>query len=200
MSSSVVVHPKLTRRAVLASASGTLKGEDVYAGRLDAESALLRNGFWELHNAHLTVPERPTEKRALYRLPTSLTLDRIQESFAPPQTLSFWELPQFIATLESAGLSSLKHRMFFYRLLAQPLLLCAMVLLAAVFTPRSMRRGGTLAVVISGIVAGFILFMTNDVALTFGVSGTIPPFLAAWAPAIASLMLGVAALLQKEDG
>ena len=37
------------------------------------------------------------EHHAVYNLPTTLTVQRIKESFASPETLSFWALPGFIA-------------------------------------------------------------------------------------------------------
>ena len=76
-----------------------------------------------------------------YRIDTELTLDRIQESFASPETMSFWDLPEFIETLEAAGFSARKHRLHWHSILAGPLLLCAMVLIAATFSLRLTRRG-----------------------------------------------------------
>src|SRR3546814_3755319 len=61
-------------------------------------------------------------------------------SFASPEAMSFWELPEFIATLEAAGFSGHRHRLHYYTLLVYPLLLCSMVLIAAVFTLRVNRR------------------------------------------------------------
>ncbi|MDP9195178.1 MAG: LPS export ABC transporter permease LptG [Pseudomonadota bacterium] len=176
------------------------RGEDTYAGRLDAPAATLQDGLWKLQDVLVNIPGRTPEHRQAYSLPTVFTLDRIQESFAPPATLSFWELPRFIGIIENTGLSSLRHRMHFHSLLAQPLLFCAMVLLAAIFTPHSTRRGGVLSMIIGGIVAGFALYMIRNIASAFGSAGSVPPFMAAWSPTVASLLLGTAALLQKEDG
>jgi lipopolysaccharide export system permease protein len=52
----------------------------------------------------------------------------------------------------------------------------------------------------SGVAAGFALFVVSKVAQEFGQSGALPPVLAAWAPAVAGLMLAVALLLHLEDG
>lgn len=170
------------------------------AGRIDADSAQLNDGFWLIRDAWLHRSEGTQECLAEYRLPTDLSREGILESFASPQTLSFWELPEFIETLEKTGLSSVRHRLHYQALLAQPVLFCAMVLFAAAFSLRHTRRGGSLGLVASGIATGLAVFVLSDVTIAFGVTQTVPVILAAWAPAGIALLLGIAALLHLEDG
>jgi lipopolysaccharide export system permease protein len=129
-----------------------------------------------------------------------MTVARVQESFAPPDTLSFWALPGFIALLDHSGFSSIRHRLQFQTLLALPLLAGTMTLLAAGFSMRPSRRGGVAKMIASGVAAGFALFLVSKVAEEFGQSGALPAVLAAWAPAASGLMLSVALLLHLEDG
>ena len=82
------------------------------------------------------------ESFARIEMPTNLTARKIQDSFAAPETMSFWELPSFIRLLENSGFSALRHRLYFDALLARPLLFAAMVLIAASFSLRMQRRGG----------------------------------------------------------
>ncbi|MBM3555917.1 MAG: LPS export ABC transporter permease LptG [Alphaproteobacteria bacterium] len=176
------------------------QGGDRFVGRIDAKSARLEPGYWLLSDALITGPDRPPLRRAVHRVDTTLTLAQIQESFASPHTLSFWALPGFIATLEKAGFSGLRHRLHWHTMLALPLLLAAMVLLAAAFSLRMTRRGGTGLLVGAGALVGFIFYFLGDVVLALGQSGGLPAFLAAWAPTGIGLMLGIAALLHLEDG
>jgi len=169
-------------------------------GRLDARSAVLQPGFWELREVFYNRPGVPAEFLQRYELATDLTEQKIQDSFASPDTLSFWELPRFIETLEATGLSSVRHRMHWHTLLAQPVLFASMILLAGAFALRQVRRGGALMLVGTGIVAALLLFAVKDVVLALGLSGAVPVVLAAWAPAGVAAMLGTAALLHTEDG
>ena len=75
-----------------------------------------------------------------------------------------------------------------------------MVLIAATFSLRLTRRGGTGLLVLGGLIAGFLLFFLTDVVLALGMSGSIPVILAAWAPAGVFTLLGLAMLLHLEDG
>lgn len=168
--------------------------------RIDADSARLVPGAWELTNALIRKPGAPPETKALLRLPTELTQSRIEDSFASPNSLSFWQLSGFIKTLQAAGLSSVRHELYFQSLLAKPLLLAAMVLLAAVFGLRSTRQGGIFATIVSGLILGLLLYVLNDVIHTFAQTGGMPVVLAAWGPALVGLTAGAAALFHFEDG
>lgn len=54
--------------------------------------------------------------------------------------------------------------------------------------------------IISGLLAGFLLYFLSNFVFALGLSGKIPVLLAGWAPAGASMMLGIAMLLHLEDG
>lgn len=176
------------------------EGHDKFIGRVDAASARLETGHWNVTDAWLTAPERPARFESSYRIPTAMTAEQIQDSFASPLTISFWELPGFIRMLEAAGFSATRHRLHWHQLIATPVLLAAMVLIAATFSLRPHRRGGTGLLIISGIAVGFVLFFASSLVGALGQSATIPVALAAWTPAAVSTMLGIAMLLHLEDG
>ncbi len=169
--------------------------------RMEAERAVLEHGFWHLFEVWTYQPEQPARHDDESWFETDLTLTRIQDSFAPPETMSFWELPSFIATLETSGFSALRHRLHFHSLLAAPLLLCAMVLVAATFTLRmSNRRGGATQLVVGGVLTGFGVYVLADVVFALGLSGRVPVVLAAWTPSGVVTLLGLSMLLHLEDG
>ena len=171
-----------------------------FTGRIDAKTGLLANGQWVFEDVLLQDEGRRPVRQATYALPTSLTLDNLQDSFAAPETMSFWELPGFIGVLEEAGFSAQRHLLHFHALLASPILLCAMVLIAAAFSLRLTRRGGALTVAGGGIAAGFLTYFLTDVVFALGLSGRIPVELAAWSPAVVATLLGSAVIFHLEDG
>ena len=177
-----------------------LDGSDKLLTRIEAARATLANGSWHLENARNVRPDQLPEPPQLMNLPTDLTVNRVQESFASPDTLSVWALPDFIALLDRSGFSSIRHRLHFQALLALPLLAATMALVSAGFSMRPARRGGVAKMIGSGVAAGFALFVISKVAEEIGQSGALPVVLAAWAPAAAGLMLAVALLLHTEDG
>lgn len=176
------------------------EGKDTFVGRIDAESAKLEDGYWDISKAWISAPNKAARYVERFQQKTDLTLDKIQDSFASPETMSFWDLPAFIKTLEAAGFSGHRHRLYWHSLLAIPILLCAVVLIAATFCMRVSKNWNTSVMIVCGVASGFFLYFLKDVVYALGISDNIPVFLAAWTPAGVSLALGVASLLHLEDG
>lgn len=175
-------------------------GANKFAQRLDAEEAKLENGAWRMRNVLVTAPNVPSREQSEYSLPTDWTPTKIQDSFSPPETLSFWRLPGFIDLLDKAGFAATRHRVHWYSLLVMPVMLGAMVLIAASFSLRMARRGGVAPLIVGGILFSFFLFFMSDVIFAMGLSAVIPPVLAALTPTAITTLIGASVLLHIEDG
>lgn len=171
-----------------------------FVERLDAVNATLTPGMLTLSQVTRSRPGKPPESLPSYALPTSLTMEYIQDSFASPETMSFWRLPGFINILEEAGFSAIRHRLYFHTLLANPFLMAGMVWVAAVFSLRLPRRGKIGLLIVAGLITGFMLYFFTNLIHSIGAAGTLPIQLAAWAPALVMLMIGAVLLLHIEDG
>ncbi len=177
-----------------------------YLARIDAAGGELQAGKWVFSNAVIRKPpaangaSMPPETLPTYVLPTTLTPSKIEDSLAQPDSLSFWELPAFIDALERTGFSSTRHRQHYHALMAEPLLLVAMVLVAIVFMQRQLRQAQALPLLVGAVVSGVAVFILNNTVLAFGISGGIPTFLAAWAVPVAVTALALTMLLHLEEG
>ena len=171
-----------------------------FTARSDAPSAILVDGYWHIPGPFYALNDGSSRHMDSMRIPTDLTPNRIQESFAAPETTSFWDLPDFIASLEAVGFSAREHRLYWHRLLAMPLLFAAMLLIGAAFSLRMVRRGGTGFLIAGGLITGFGFYILSDVIFALGLSGRLPPPMAAWTPAGIAILLGVTTLLHLEDG
>lgn len=174
--------------------------------RIEAEAATLAPGEWVITGAKrwdLTAdnPERDALRSTdAIRLATDLTQDRIRNSFGEPSAVAFWTLPDHIASLETAGFSARSYRVWMQMQLALPLLLVAMVLIAAGFTMRHARFGKTGQMVLMALTGGFLIFFLRNFAQVLGENGQIPIALAAWGPPVAAAFLALGLLLHLEDG
>jgi lipopolysaccharide export system permease protein len=174
--------------------------EDRFLGRIDARSAALESGTWQLHDAWVSGPDGRPIHHATYPLTTTLTPSRIQESFASPDTMSFWDLPGFIQTAEQAGFSAARYTLYFDSLLVLPALFAAMVFMAASFSLRLARLGGMGRVVLYSALCGFGIYFFGQLAQALGISGALPIPLAAAAPSSAAILLGMTLVFHQEDG
>jgi lipopolysaccharide export system permease protein len=175
-------------------------GTGRFVDRVDAPLGRLLDGHWELEDAVRTSADGQREAQPRLRIATELTPDQIHESFARPESLSFWDLPAFIRSLHAVGFSAREHRLYWHGLLALPLVLCAMLLIGTSCSLRLVRRGGTGVLVAGGLAAGFLFYIFSDLVAAVGLSGRLPAALAAWTPAGVAVLLGMTTLLHIEDG
>jgi lipopolysaccharide export system permease protein len=172
----------------------------VFFERVEAARALLGNGRWELANVRVisTLDEPKAYESSV--LATNLELEQIRRSFTPAEQVSYWDLPDVILRTERAGLDATRYRLQQAALTARPLLMVAMILVAATVSLRFFRFGGVARMVLGGVVAGFVLYVATELAEDLGANGIIAPVTAAWLPAILGSLLGILALLHLEDG
>lgn len=173
--------------------------------RIEAEEATLEPGQWVLKNAKywdLTAPnpEVTATLQPQANLASELTRDRIRDSFGDPSSIPIWSLPGYITKLEQAGFSARSHRVWLQMEMALPLLLAAMVLVAAGFTMRHARFGKTGQMVLLALAGGFAIFFLRNFAQVLGDNGQIPVYLAAWSPPVAAILMSLGLLLHLEDG
>jgi lipopolysaccharide export system permease protein len=178
----------------------TFDGSGRFQQRIEAKSASLEDGYWQLDDARIYASGTPLVLADTYRLGTNLTLEQVRESFATPETVPFWQLPTYIEMADRAGLVAAGYRLQYHQLLARPFLLAAMVLLAASVSLRFFRFGGVQKMVLSGISAGFLLFVLSKITDDMSKSELMSPIAAAWAPVLVGGLTGFVALLFQEDG
>jgi lipopolysaccharide export system permease protein len=111
-----------------------------------------------------------------------------------------WELPRYIQSLERAGFAARSHQVWFQMQLALPLLMSAMVLIAAGFTMRHIRFGRTGLNVLIALLCGFGIFFLRNFGQVLGETGQVPVMVAAWAPPLAATLFALGLLLHLEDG
>lgn len=178
--------------------SYTPNGE--FKERVEAATAELRNGRWELRNASVSAAGEVTQKFDTYVLATYLTPTQVRDSLASADSVPVWQLPGHIELAERAGLPASRFRLQLHSLLARPLLLAAMVLIAATVSLRVFRFGNVGRMILGGVGAGFLLYVISELAEDFGSAGIVAPAVAAWFPAIVALLFGTTVLLYQEDG
>jgi len=171
-----------------------------FAGRIDAKSAQLGDHVWQLDNAWVSGADGVPHHHDSYQIPTTLTPAQILDSFVSPEALSFWDLPSFIRAAQAAGFSPTRYRLYFFTLCALPALFAAMVFMAASFSLRPAREGGLAKAILLSIAAGFAVYFFQELTKALGRSGAVPVLLAATAPAIAAILLGMTLVFTREDG
>ncbi|MBU6457186.1 MAG: LPS export ABC transporter permease LptG [Bradyrhizobium sp.] len=178
----------------------TFDNDNQFKERIEAREATLEEGHWLFKSVRRYTLNAPPVDQDSFSLPTTLTAAQVRNSFSTPETVSFWQLPSYIRSSESSGFATAGYRLQYHKLIAQPFLLAAMVMVAASVSLRFFRFGGVQKMVLSGVGAGFLLYVLSKVTEDLSKAELMHPIAAAWLPVCVGGLTGFLALLYQEDG
>ena len=174
--------------------------DDQFKERIEAKQATLEEGHWLFKSVRRYTLNSPPVDQDTFTLATTLSPAQVRNSFSTPETVSFWQLPSYIRSSESSGFATAGYRLQYHKLIAQPFLLAAMVMLAASVSLRFFRFGGVQKMVLSGVGAGFLLYVLSKVTEDLSKAELMHPIASAWLPVCVGGLTGFLALLYQEDG
>jgi lipopolysaccharide export system permease protein len=168
--------------------------------RQDADSATLEDGYWLLKNVHETRSGELPVRLDEVQLRTNLKREFVSEDLEKPENIAFFDIGRKIEVAKSFGFPTNAMETQLHSMLSLPLLLVAMTLIAACVSLKFSRFNQSRAVILGGILSGFMLYVVTVLVKAFGSSGVVPPFVAAWLPVVVAMSLGATILLHQEDG
>ncbi|MGE0594797.1 MAG: LPS export ABC transporter permease LptG [Hyphomonadaceae bacterium] len=171
-----------------------------FTRRILAEQAELKAGFWQLTNLVEAVPGGVPERQDHLAIPTNLDAAELLDRFVTPATLSFWELPGFIAEARQAGFAPTRYELKWQSLLAYPLMLATMAGLGAAFSLQLQRLGNLARWGAAGVGLGLFLFFYSQLAGAFAITQSVPAIVAAWSAPMAGMFIALAFVAFLEDG
>jgi lipopolysaccharide export system permease protein len=198
-----ILHAKVSADRGLTLGGVTLLQFDLnnrFSEQIQANKAELRQGYWRLENAVVQSSGAAVQRYKEYFVSTYLSPIQIMNSLGSIETLSFWELPGFINFAKKAGIPTEQYELQYQLFLSRPILLAAMVLIAATCSLKPFRFGRIQTMVLTGLTGGFGFFIFSELSRKVGASGLVPVAVAAWAPAAVALLLSATVLLYQEDG
>lgn len=107
-----------------------------------------------------------------------------------PETLSYFELRNYIAKLRRDGISQTKHIVDLAAKLAFPLVNFLVVLVALPFALNPARSGTMTIGFVAGISIGFSYYFIHALSCSLGAAEFLPAHLSAWAANIIYLCIG----------
>src|SRR5438094_182661 len=166
---------------------------------LTARQAHWTDSGWELRDGAFreiepvgTVQTVPFTFTALELSEDIEEFTRIHKDF---ESMSYWELREYVARLEAAGFQAKKYLVALYSKLSFPLVNLVMVLVAIPFALQSPRGGRLFGVGLAiAIMAGYLV--VHYVALAFARADLLPPFVAAWTANVIFFGIGTSLFLR----
>lgn len=169
-----------------------------FINRIDAKDAYVIDEKIILNHVKIFNNVIP-EEREILDIPTNLTISRFVENLAPPEGISFWDLKVKIRNLESAGMPSLKYKLYYYKLYFRSLMMIALVLLATCFTVKSHERNSGYRKIFIAIITGFTVFLLNEICVAILTYNGIAPMIAILGPILIIISLSVFSILHLHE-
>lgn len=149
--------------------------------RVDAETATLTEASWHMDKVSI-VSNYKQENVQNYKEPTTITMEQIQQSTAPPETIPFIQMPAFIKMLEESGLNASSYKMLWHQQIAKIGMMISLIFLASSFCMTSTRSKSFGVVFAVSIIFSFIMHFFQQIIYAFGLAHKIPIIAAAWIP------------------
>lgn len=150
---------------------------------------------WRLTNGYLRDfsqkdnPQTTVINELLIKLDESpRSLSRSQRR---PEEMTFLQLYHYLRRMKAGGIDVSRYMVDLYAKFSYPLACLMMVLVGIPFSMRTTHRTGNVISLVVSVILGFSFFVIYSVFVTLGHSGKLPAPLAAWAPNLIFLGLGV---------
>jgi lipopolysaccharide export system permease protein len=162
--------------------------------RIDADTALYRDGVWTLNTAvekHFLSSGYEVNVTKTMILDLNLKVEDLQILDSDADNLSIRTLNEYAENLRRGGYQAYRYLTLMHTKIASPFAALIMVLLGIPFALRGRRSGGIAMGIGASIAIGFTYFVVNAVLLSYGRSGVITPIIAAWGANVLFTMSGI---------
>ncbi len=167
--------------------------------RLEAREAVLVPGAWHLLDVHEASPFDLPAHYDQVSFASNLGREVFSRNALSPALTSVYSLPRIIRTSRLAGLAPRAYEVRLHTLLAAPVLLAAMALIAVAFSNRLHRLGGVSSWIALGVGTGFAAYFLGQISSALASIGAAPAIAAGWGPPMAALFAAGAALSAGES-
>jgi lipopolysaccharide export system permease protein len=179
----------------------TQDGNAAFSSRYDAARAdLSKTGHWTLSTVTENEDGKAPKSFDTITINTTINWETLRARSQTGKSPPFWQINSEIKKAKNAGFDTTRLVMHLHKLLALPLTLVAMAVIAAGASLNMSREGGTLRLLIAGGALGFGVYFVDNLIGAFGETGTLPPVVAAWSVPLLVLSCGLVFLSWIEDG
>jgi lipopolysaccharide export system permease protein len=174
-----------------------INSDTLPAKRIDADWAFLDNYKWTLENAKVNGRNFNTSKAL--NIKSVLTKDDLRFTSNNPHSLSLFEIPRFIKILEATGIPSSGYKVYFHKILSQPLSYIGVIALAGALIFGKFSRLPSARTITFTIIGSFVYFFVHKLFIALGSSEQMPIILATWIPSVLLLGLGLLLIVLIEE-
>lgn len=167
--------------------------------RIDAKRALWKDDAWHFYGVTIRdFHERGTIRTTRFEekvIPIPETPDVFKEERKDTEEMGYYDLRRYIRKIEMGGYDATRYIVDLYAKLSYPFACVIMVFIGIPFSLKTARSGGVALSFVMSVIIGFLYWITLNLSLSLGHSGSFPPQLSAFAPHALFGLAGIYALI-----
>ena len=153
-----------------------IDSQNNFLRRVDAKSAILAQGNFNLSEAKIVTDDSSVELREL-AVPTNFSISYFTHSLVMPEMIPVWNLRSSINKFLSSGISVINYQIYFYKQISKPLLMCATVMLGGCFISLGQRNNSQKKLFAFGLLTGFVAYsIVEIISRVLAYNGLAPEF------------------------
>jgi lipopolysaccharide export system permease protein len=169
--------------------------------KISARQALWKGTFWRAEDGFIQTAQKDGSYRFERFRELALKLPEKPETFLrtfkEPEEMSFWQLKRFALRTQQEGYDATRYLVDMHVKIAFPFIVLTLVLLGIPIS-LSIKMGGVPLAVCFGTGVCFLYLLTFGLSRSLGLSGVLPPMLAAWIANFAFFLVGSYLILHLE--
>jgi lipopolysaccharide export system permease protein len=167
--------------------------------RVEAETAVYRDGEWSLQGVRRSTPGEPAEiETAPLGWPQGMSLDLLLSAATHPRESSLAELLS-VSDRSDLGTQPLyRYKLWLHERLAGPVTTMVLIMLTVALAQPFESRSGRGMLLAIWLAAGFVAWTFDGLVLAFGDIGLLPPIPAAWTPPMVFAVVALWLMLHDE--
>jgi lipopolysaccharide export system permease protein len=167
--------------------------------RIEAETAVYREGDWSLQEVRRSTPGEPAEIEARpLGWPQGMSLDLLLAAAAHPKETPLYRLLSISEQSDLGTQPGYRYKLWLHERLAGPVTTMVLIMLTVALAQPFESRTGRSMLLAAWLGVGFVAWTFDGLVITFGEIGLLPPPLAAWAPPLVFAALAVWLMLHDE--
>lgn len=168
---------------------------------LAARARYQGDNIWQMEDVQVTDLQDNIELNKLhferFEWSTSLAPDKLAVVTVKPEELALSGLYDYVDYLKQSEQDASRYELAFWRKLTQPLSVAVMMLMALSFVFGPLRSVTMGARILSGVIAGFVFYISSEFFGPLSLVYRVPPFWGAIAPSIVFLTIAIMLLRRK---
>lgn len=168
--------------------------------RLEAENATFGDKVWTFNNGAFILSDGTRRIFAETTVESVSTQHELSLQLGSVFQMDIYTLRQYVENIDQSNQNVAAAVTHLRQMEVLPAILVGALLIAFAFTTGYRRHGTSGTQVLYGIVLGFVLYVITKLLDRAGEAGSMDATLAAWGPAIVTIVIGTSVLLWKEDG